>query len=99
MADFSKVPGIVKDLKGKPVVNGKYNNTDNTNESTTSKIEVISQGSAEKFRGTLNSNFDKIDREIDNVYKNMINIVVSNENESPIEYQKPGDFWFCILNE
>ena len=96
MADFSKVPGIVTDSEGNPVIEGKY---DNTNEKTTSKIEVISQGSAEKFRGTLNSNFDKIDKEIDNVYQNMINIVVSNEDESPIEYQKAGDFWFRVLNE
>lgn len=96
MADYSNMAGVIKDLDGNPVIKGNY---DNTNENTISKISVISQGSAEKFRGTLNSNFEKIDKEIDNVYKNMVNIIVSNENESPIEYQKPGDFWFCILNE
>ena len=88
--------GVIKDLDENPVIKGNY---DNTNENTTFKINTVSQGSAEKFRGTLNSNFEKIDKEIDNVYKNMVNIIVSNENESPIEYQKPGDFWFCILNE
>ena len=96
MADYSNMTGIIKDLDGNPVIKGNY---DNTNENTTSKISTVSQGSAENFRGTLNSNFEKIDKEIDNVYKNMVNIIVSNENESPIEYQKPGDFWFCILNE
>ena len=96
MADYSNMTGVIKDLDGNPVSKRNY---DNTNENTTSKISAISQGSAEKFRGTLNSNFEKIDKEIDNVYKNMVNIIVSNENESPIEYQKPGDFWFCILNE
>lgn len=96
MADYSNMAGVIKDLDGNPVIKGNY---DNTNENTISKISAISQGSAEKFRGTLNSNFEKIDKEIDNVYKNMVNIIVSNENESPIEYQKPGDFWFCILNE
>ena len=96
MADYSNMTGVIKDLDGNPVAKGNY---DNTNENTTSKISIVSQGSAEKFRGTLNSNFEKIDKEIDNVYKNMVNIIVSNENESPIEYQKPGDFWFCILNE
>ena len=96
MADYSNMAGVIKDLDGNPVIKGNY---DNTKENTISKISAISQGSAEKFRGTLNSNFEKIDKEIDNVYKNMVNIIVSNENESPIEYQKPGDFWFCILNE
>ena len=96
MADYSNMTGVIKDLDGNPVIKGNY---DNTHENTTSKISTVSQGSAEKFRGTLNSNFEKIDKEIDNVYKNMVNIIVSNENESPIEYQKPGDFWFCILNE
>ena len=96
MADYSNMAGVIKDLDGNPVIKGNY---DNTNENTISKISAISQGAAEKFRGTLNSNFEKIDKEIDNVYKNMVNIIVSNENESPIEYQKPGDFWFCILNE
>ena len=96
MADYSNMTGVIKDLDENPVIKGNY---DNTNENTTFKINTVSQGSAEKFRGTLNSNFEKIDKEIDNVYKNMVNIIVSNENESPIEYQKPGDFWFCILNE
>ena len=96
MANYSNMTGVIKDLDENPVIKGNY---DNTNENTTFKINTVSQGSAEKFRGTLNSNFEKIDKEIDNVYKNMVNIIVSNENESPIEYQKPGDFWFCILNE
>ena len=96
MADYSNMTGVIKDLDENPVIKGNY---DNTNENTTFKINTVSQGSAEKFRGTLNSNFEKIDKEIDNVYKNMVNIITSNEDESPIEYQKPGDFWFCILNE
>ena len=101
MANFSKVPGIVKDVKGNPVIEGKYNNS---NEEIVTKEEILTikaveAGPASVFRETLNNNFNKIDKEIDNVYKNMVNIVVSNEDESPIEYQKAGDFWFRVLNE
>lgn len=97
MADFSQVPGIVKDLNGNTVSNATYDSD------TAPNPKTVNQGLASEFRGTVNNNFKavnesfkKVDLQIENVYKNMVGIVISPD--PPTGLQKAGDFWFKDLS-
>ena len=72
MADFSQVPGIVKNLNGNTVSDAAYDSD------TVPNLQPVNQGPASEFRGTVNNNFgavknsfEKVDLQIENVYKNM----------------------------
>lgn len=98
MADFSQVPGIVKDLDGNTVSNAVYDSN------TAPNPQTVNQGLASEFRGTVNNNFNsvnesfkKVDLQIENVYKNMVGIVISKDQ--PTGLQKAGDFWFKDLSD
>ena len=65
--------------------------------------QTVNQGLASEFRGTVNNNFEavnesfkKVDLQIENVYKNMVGIVISPD--PPTGLQKAGDFWFKDLS-
>ena len=54
MADFSQIPGIVKDLDGNTVSNAVYDSN------TAPNPQTVNQGLASEFRGTVNNNFKAV---------------------------------------
>lgn len=54
-------------------------------------MEEITTGPASDFRQNINTNFENVANEFDEVYNTMVDVVVSEEQP---QNQKTGDLWF-----
>lgn len=100
--DFSTVAGVVKKLDGTVVENESATESSYTVDTTPEKIE-LQPATALEFRQKLNQNFtnieesfEEVNKEIENVYDNMVGVVVSID-EPTKGIQKAGDFWFKVI--